>query len=219
MSQIFHRSTNTLARVSIFGAVFLIVLFAYGAWQVNMSSYFTDAKLPLVQPVPFSHKHHTTQLGIDCRYCHTSVENSYFAGIPPTHTCMSCHSKVWVNAPILAPVRESYRTDRSLEWARVNSLPGFAYFNHSIHIYKGIGCTTCHGQIGEMPITWRDQTLYMRWCIDCHKHPEQKVRPRARVFDAVYTPPPDQIEMGRRLVKEYRILDATRLTSCETCHR
>lgn len=219
MAQIFHRSTNTLARLSIFGGLFIVVLFAYVAWQVNMSSYFTDTKLPLDQPVPFSHKHHTAQLGIDCRYCHTSVENSYFAGIPATHTCMSCHSQVWLNAPLLAPVRESYRTNHSIEWARVNALPGFVYFNHSIHIHKGVGCTTCHGQIGEMPITWKDQSLYMRWCINCHQHPERYVRPRSQVFEAVYNPPSDQIEMGRRLVKEYEIKDAAYLISCETCHR
>ena len=216
MSQIFHRSTNALARASIYGAVLIIALIGYVSWQVNQSSYFTYIGEPLPQPVPFSHAHHTSQLGIDCRYCHASVESSWFAGIPPTHTCMSCHSQIWTNAAILEPVRESYRTDKSILWARVNALPDFVYFNHSIHIHKGIGCTTCHGQIGKMPITWRGHTLYMRWCINCHNHPERYVRPKKDVFDAVYTPPSDQIALGTRLVKEYKI---KRLTSCDTCHR
>ncbi len=216
MAQIFHRSTNTLSRLSIYGALFIIVLTGFVSWQVNESAYFTYAKLPLQQPVPFSHKHHAGELGIDCRYCHTSVEDSSFAGIPPTHTCMSCHSKIWVGSPMLGPVRESYRTDQSIEWARVNAVPDFVYFDHSIHVHKGIGCTTCHGQVGEMPITWRENSLYMRWCLDCHNHPERYVRPREHVFDAVYKPPPDQLAVGERLVQEYKI---KKLTSCDTCHR
>ena len=170
MAQIFHPSTNTISRVTIYGALFIIAFGSWVAWEVNQSPYYTEAKLPLEQPVPFSHKHHANELGIDCRYCHTSVETSSFAGLPPTSTCMTCHSQIWTNSAMLEPVRASYQTDRSLEWARVNSLPGFVYFNHSIHVKKGIGCTTCHGQVGEMPITWKEHTLYMRWCIDCHKH-------------------------------------------------
>ncbi|HET7099635.1 MAG TPA: cytochrome c3 family protein [Terriglobia bacterium] len=216
MSQIFHRSMNAIAKVSIYGIVILVALVGYISWQVNQSSYFTYIKRPIPQPVPFSHAHHTAQLGIDCRYCHTSVENSWYAGLPPTHTCMSCHSQLWTNAAMLEPVRASYRTGESIVWNRVNSVPDFAYFNHSIHISKGIGCTTCHGQLGKMPITWRQNTLYMRWCIDCHKHPERYVRPKKDVFDPVYTPPANQIAMGRKLVKEYKIKS---LTSCDTCHR
>lgn len=216
MSQIFHRSMNAVARASIYGIVIIVALIGYISWQVNQSSYYTYIKRPLPQPVPFSHEHHTAQLGIDCRYCHTSVENSWYAGIPPTHICMSCHSQLWTNAAMLQPVRESYRTGESIMWNRVNAVPDFAYFNHSIHISKGIGCTTCHGQLGEMPITWRQNTLYMRWCINCHKHPERYVRPKKDVFDPIYTPPADQIAMGRKLVKEYNIKS---FTSCETCHR
>jgi hypothetical protein len=149
MAQIFHRSTNTIARASIFGAVFLAGLLGYLAYEVNQSAYYTEINVARQQPVPFSHKHHVTDDGIDCRYCHTSVENSSFAGIPPTHTCMTCHSQIWVNAPMLEPVRASYRTGKSLEWTRVNALPEFVYFDHSIHINKGVGCTTCHGEIGR----------------------------------------------------------------------
>jgi len=219
MAQIFHRSTNTISRVSIYGAVFIAAALGYLGWAVTESPYFTDVNVPREQPVPFSHKHHVKDDGIDCRYCHTSVEKSSFAGIPSTHICMSCHSRLWAKSPILEPVRLSYQTDKSLEWTRVNAVPDFAYFDHSIHIHKGVGCTTCHGPIGEMPLTWRANTLYMRWCIDCHKHPERFVRRREDVFKADYQPPQDQLALGRRLVKEYKIKDATQLTDCYTCHR
>jgi len=219
MAQIFHRSTNTISRVSIYGAVFIAAALGYLGWAVTESPYFTDVNVPREQPVPFSHKHHVTDDGIDCRYCHTSVEKSSFAGIPSTHICMSCHSRLWTTSPMLEPVRLSYQTDKSLEWTRVNAIPDFAYFDHSIHIHKGVGCTTCHGPVGEMPLTWRANTLYMRWCIDCHNHPERFVRRREDVFKADYQPPQDQLALGRRLVKEYKIKDATQLTDCYTCHR
>lgn len=219
MAQIFHRSTNTISKVSIYGAVFLLAAGGILTWVVGQSPYLTDANVALQQPVPFSHKHHVSELGIDCRYCHTTVEKSSFAGIPPSHTCMSCHSQIWADSPMLAPVRVSYQTNRSLEWNRVNALPDFAYFDHSIHIHKGIGCTTCHGPVGQMPLTWRANTLYMRWCIDCHNHPERSVRRREDVFNAAYVPPPDQLQLGRRLVKEYKIKSPRELTDCYTCHR
>jgi hypothetical protein len=216
MSQVFHHSTNTLSRVSIFGGIF-IVGFVVWAWaELNASTYATRAKVPVDQPVPFSHEHHVGGLGIDCRYCHTSVENSSFAGIPPTKTCMNCHSQIWVNAPMLEPVRQSFRTDQSLRWIRVHDLPDYVYFNHSIHVAKGVGCTTCHGQIDKMPLTWQESSLQMSWCLDCHRHPEEYVRPKSEVFSVEYKPPPNQVEIGRSLVKEYHIQS---LTSCSTCHR
>jgi hypothetical protein len=219
MAQLFHRSTNTLSRVSIYGAIFIIAALGYLAWAINDSSYFTDVNEPRQQPVPFSHKHHVSDDGIDCRYCHTTVEKSSFAGVPSTHICMSCHSRLWTNAAILEPVRESATTNRSIEWTRVNALPQFVYFDHSIHVNKGVGCTTCHGPVGEMPLTWRANTLYMRWCIDCHKHPEAYVRPREEVFNPNYVAPPDQAGLGRKLVEAYKIKDPTQLTDCYTCHR
>ncbi|MGA2631369.1 MAG: cytochrome c3 family protein [Terriglobia bacterium] len=219
MAQIFHPSTNTLSRLSLYGAVFLAGLAGYVVYRVNQSAYLTDVNVALQQPVPFSHKHHVSELGIDCRYCHTSVEKSSFAGVPPSHTCMSCHSQIWTKSEMLEPVRTSYRTNTSLRWARVNALPDFAYFDHSIHVNKGVGCTTCHGPIGEMPLTWRAETLYMRWCLDCHRHPERFVRRREDVFKADYAPPSDQLALGRRLVKEYKIKDVKQLTDCYTCHR
>src|SRR5690349_18945426 len=211
MAQIFHRSTNTLSKVSIFGAVFIIAAVAVGIGIVIRSPYLTEARVVREQPVPFSHKHHVSGIGIDCRYCHTSVEDSSFAGIPPTKTCMNCHSQIWRTSPMLEPVRESFRTDKSIRWIRVHDLPDFVYFNHSIHVARGVGCTTCHGPINRMPLTWQEASLQMSWCLDCHRHPERFVRPKSEVFSVTYLPPSDQLELGRKLVKEYRIQS---LTSC-----
>ncbi|MBI4164560.1 MAG: cytochrome c3 family protein [Acidobacteria bacterium] len=219
MGQIFHPSTNTISRLSLYGAVFIAAIVAYAAYRVNQSPYITEVNVAVQQPVPFSHKHHVTELGIDCRYCHSTVETSAFAGIPPTHTCMTCHSQIWRSADMLEPVRASYRTDQSLAWTRVNSVPDFVYFDHSIHVKKGVGCTTCHGPIGEMPLTWRAETLYMRWCLDCHRAPERYIRRREDVFKADYKPPSNQLELGRKLVVEYNIKPVKLLEDCYTCHR
>jgi hypothetical protein len=216
MSQIFHRSTNTIARVSIFGAVFFVAGLLGLLAEVNRSPWVTEARTAREQPIQFSHERHVAGNGIDCRYCHTSVEESSFAGIPPTKTCMNCHSQIFANSPFLEPVRDSFRTGRSIEWMRVHDLPDFVYFNHSIHVHKGVGCTTCHGQVDRMPLMWQEQSLQMEWCLDCHRNPERYVRPRADVFSVTYQPPPDQIALGQRLVAEYQI---QKLTSCSTCHR
>ena len=216
MPQIFHRSTNTYSRVSIFGAVFFLgfLLWLFGAW--SRSSWATQAGVAREQPVPFSHSHHVGEVGLECRYCHTSVETSGFANLPPTKTCMNCHSQIWNTSPTLEPVRESFRSDRSIAWTRVHDLPDFAYFDHSIHVNKGVGCETCHGRVDKMPLTWQKASLQMEWCLDCHRHPEQYVRPREAVFQMGYEPPVDQETLGRQLVKEYKIQS---LTSCSTCHR
>jgi hypothetical protein len=216
MPQIFHRSTNTYSKVSIFGAVFIlgILLWIFGAW--SRSPWATLAGVAREQPVPFSHAHHVGDLGLDCRYCHTSVETSGFANIPPTKTCMNCHSQIWNTSPTLEPVRASFRTNLSIPWTRVHDLPDFAYFDHSIHVNKGVGCETCHGRIDKMPLTFQKASLQMEWCLDCHRHPERHVRPREAVFQMGYEPPIDQETLGRRLVKEYKIQS---LTSCSTCHR
>jgi hypothetical protein len=216
MAQIFHRSTNTIARVSIYGAVILIALLGYGVDLVNKTSYVTEVHNARPQPVPFSHKHHAGELGLDCRYCHASVEVSSSAGMPPTQTCMTCHSQIWTNAAILEPVRASYRDSTPISWTRVNAVPDFVYFNHSIHIAKGVGCTTCHGPIAEMNITWKDESLYMRWCLECHNAPQNYLRPRSEVFNPFYQPPKDQVALGERLVKEYKVQS---LVNCTTCHR
>jgi hypothetical protein len=216
MSQIFHHSTNLISRVSIYGGVFILALLGYALYEIALSPWYTEQNVARQQPVPFSHKHHAGELGIDCRYCHTSVEKSSFAGLPPTQTCMTCHSQIWTTAPMLEPVRASYRDNVSLSWTRVNALPEFVYFDHSIHVSKGIGCTTCHGPIADMPLTYRAGTLYMSWCLDCHRQPEKYVRRRSDVFNADYVPPANQLELGRKLVKDYKIKS---LQNCSTCHR
>jgi len=219
MPQVFHRSSNTLAKVSIFGAVFLIAALGWGLDQLNRSSYMTRAMEAREQPVPFSHKHHVGQLGIDCRYCHTSVEQTAYAGIPPTKTCMNCHSQIWTNADMLEPVRASFRTDQSIRWVKVHDLPDFVYFNHSIHVQKGIGCASCHGRVDHMNLTWQQNSLQMEWCINCHRNPEQYIRPKDQVFNMEWTPPNgDQLALGRKLVKDYDI-QVRLLTNCSTCHR
>ncbi len=218
MAQIFHPSMKVVAKASIVGFAIFVVVFTVVAVLMYRSAYYTTASEPREQAVPFSHKHHVSGLGLDCRYCHTSVEQTAFAGIPPTSTCMTCHSQVWTGSPMLAPVRESYRTNTPLRWTRVNDLPDFVFFNHSIHIAKGIGCQTCHGQVDEMPLTWRQESLYMAWCLDCHRAPEKNIRPRSEVFNMKYKAPDNQDELGQRLVKEYKV-NTKQLTDCSICHR
>ncbi|MGH9729493.1 MAG: cytochrome c3 family protein [Candidatus Acidiferrales bacterium] len=216
MPQIFHPSTNTISRVSIYGCVVIVAFLSFALYEIGQSPYYTEQNIPQPQPVPFSHRHHAAELGIDCRYCHDTVETSAFAGMPSTQTCMTCHSQIWTNSSMLEPVRDSYETGRSISWTRVNALPEFAYFDHSIHVAKGIGCTTCHGRVGTMALTWRATTMQMSWCLGCHRQPEKYVRPRDQVFNVNYAPPPNQLALGRKLVREYKI---QRLTSCDTCHR
>jgi hypothetical protein len=202
--------------VSVFGGIAVIILLLTLVAAINRSSYVTEVGVARAQPVQFSHKHHVSDDGIDCRYCHTSVENSSSAGVPSTRICMNCHTQIWPDSPALEPVRESFRTGRSLEWTRVHNLPGFAYFDHSIHINKGVGCVTCHGRVDQMPLMWRENTLYMEWCLECHRNPERFVRPREHVFSMDWQPPSDQIALGKKLVQQYKI---EKLTSCSVCHR
>jgi len=158
-------------------------------------------------------------MGIDCRYCHTSVEKAAYANIPPTKTCMNCHSQIWKESPELAPVQESWRTGRSIEWVKVYDLPDYVYFNHSIHVAKGVGCETCHGRIDQMPLVSQHPTLQMSWCLECHRAPERYIRPREDVFKMGYVPAGRQEEIGERLKKEYGIRPVFELTDCGTCHR
>jgi formamidopyrimidine-DNA glycosylase len=216
MAQIFHRSSNSLAKVSIVGALLAAGGVLWAAYKIDQGSFNTLVDVAREQPVPFSHKHHVTDDGLDCRYCHTSVETSAFAGIPPTETCMGCHSQIWNTAEILEPVRASLRSGKSLEWTRVHDLPDFVYFNHSIHVNKGIGCSTCHGRIDQMPLTRKVNTLFMQWCIECHRNPEKYIRPRDQVFNMAYQYPDNQEELGRQLMADYK---AQSLTDCVTCHR
>ncbi len=216
MAQIFHRSFNVLSKVSIFGGVFFVAVLGLAWAKFVRSDYVTGLGVVRDQPVPFSHQHHVGGLGIDCRYCHASVESAAFAGMPATKVCMNCHAQIWADSPMLEPVRESYRTGQSLAWNRVHRLPDFVFFDHSIHVKKGVGCATCHGRVDEMPLTRQTASLYMEWCLDCHRRPERFVRPRELVFDMAWGEPPDQMQAGLELVKAYKI---QRHTDCSTCHR
>ena len=216
MPQIFRRSANTLSKLSLAALLIVVGSLIFTAILVGRSSYVTRAQEFVEQPVQFSHLHHVKDDGIDCRYCHTSVETSAFAGIPPTKTCMNCHSQIWSQAPILEPVRSSFREDRPMRWIRVHDLPDFVYFNHSIHIKKGMGCESCHGRIDEMPLTLQQNSLQMEWCLACHRNPEKFVRPRSEIFTMGYKPPVPQAMIGPQLVEEYAINPNT---SCSTCHR
>jgi len=230
--QIFHRSTNTISRATIYGAVFALAALLGALYEVQSSPYITYAGVAHEQPVPFSHQHHVAALGIDCRYCHTSVETSSFAGIPPTKTCMNCHSQIWTNAKVLEPVRESYRTGKSLEWVRANDLPDFVYFNHSIHIAKGVGCNTCHGPVDRMPKMYNYASLQMEWCLNCHRNTEEYLRPKDQVFNMRYEQPSnghpvvvdgkaytEQVALGHDLMQKYHLRTVADITSCSTCHR
>jgi hypothetical protein len=218
MPQVFHRSSNTLARLSLVTVGAVVVSGVLIGSNLSRSPYVTQVGAPVDQPVPFSHKHHVKELGIDCRYCHNTAETSAVASVPSTHTCMSCHSQVWTNSPLLEPVRQSYLEGKPIEWNKVYDLPDFVYFNHSIHIQKGIGCDTCHGPIHEMNITYKAQPLSMSWCLDCHRQPEKYIRPREEVFNYEYKPPKNQLELGKKLVEEYGIRKE-QLTDCSVCHR
>ena len=234
MAQIFHPSTNTIAKASIFGAVVLVGAALVLALEMTRSPYVTRVNVPLEQPVQFSHEHHVRGLGIDCRYCHVSVETAAFAGMPSTKTCMTCHSQVWTNAPLLEPVRASWRDDKPLQWSRVHDLPDFVQFNHSIHVQKGIGCYSCHGEVDRMPLMWKVHSLHMEWCLDCHRAPEKHIRPRDKVFEMSEWLPPDnrdRIEAGKELVEKYLVrsgmigdphkdLEAnpSQLMNCSICH-
>jgi hypothetical protein len=217
MAQVFPRAANAIAKASIAVGVFVVlVLGALVLGVIPRSSYATRQQEAREQPVPFYHRHHVGGMGIDCRYCHTAVDKSAVAGIPPTKTCMNCHSQIWSQSPTLEPVRASFRTDTSIEWVKVHDLPDFVYFNHSAHVNKGVGCSTCHGRIDTMSYVWQERSLLMEWCLECHRQPERYLRPKSEVYNPAYRPPANQLELGRRLAKEY---DVKTQVTCSTCHR
>ena len=217
MSQLFRPGANTFAKASVVAGLLLAVGGGGILLNIERTSYVTNVNVPREQPVMFTHKHHVAGVGLDCRYCHTSVEVSSSAGIPPTETCMGCHSQIWSEAPILEPVRDSWRTGKSIQWNRVHDLPQFVYFNHSIHVTKGsMGCATCHGRVDQMPMVWKENTLLMEWCLDCHRAPEKYIRPKDQVFNMEYKPEGDQAALGAKLVAEYKV---RKLTDCSVCHR
>jgi len=219
MAQIFHPATTPYARLSILAAV----LAAAGGVGLMMaferSPYRTNEGVVYEQPIPFSHDHHTAALGIDCRYCHTTVEREASANIPATQVCMNCHIEIWKDSPMLEPVRASFRDNVAIEWNRVHDLPDFVYFNHSIHVAKGVGCETCHGDVTKMPLIARGAPLQMSWCLECHRNPEKFVRPPEEVFNFDWEPPADDPDYGAKRVEAAGIDGERRLTSCSTCHR
>ncbi len=219
MAQIFHRGANNIAKASIFVGIVLAGVAGLVFMQVSRSGYITGRYLEKQQPVQFSHKHHVGDDGIDCRYCHTAVETSYTAGIPPTATCMNCHNEIWADSEYLEPVRASYRNNTPIEWERVHDLPEYAYFNHSIHIAKGVGCSTCHGQIDNMPAVYQENTLQMEWCLSCHRDPAQYIRPKSEIYNMDWNNGNLTAEERQQLAADYKIRSELMLTSCSTCHR
>ena len=206
-----------IAKAGVIGAILMIMAGAAFWWGESRTDYQTGVGWMLDQPVPFSHEHHVAGLGIDCRFCHSSVEQSAAAGLPPTYSCMTCHSQVWTKAAMLAPVRDSLAENRAIRWNRVNDLPDYVYFNHAIHVAKGVGCASCHGELDRMPLTAKAHAFTMRFCLDCHRDPGPELRPRAALFDLHWqrgdgTPTPRQLP-------DFYHLGGRRLTDCTICHR
>jgi len=218
MPRTFHPATNTIAKSSCIIVPILVLATVCAGYMLEKSPYVAAQDLPIEQQVPFSHKHHVGGLGIDCRYCHTSVDKSEFAGVPPTKTCVSCHSQLWTGSNMLKPVRDSWSSGKPLEWNRVHNLPQYVNFAHDIHIAKGVGCSTCHGAVQDMPLTWQADTLQMSWCLNCHRNPEKYIRPREEVFNTYYVPPPNQTELGKKLLKDYHVRSSEAITQCAICH-
>jgi hypothetical protein len=220
MAQFFHKSANNIARISMIAAVILAGVAGYVYTQVARSSYLTGRYIEKQQPVQFSHKHHSGDDGIDCRYCHSTVETTPNAGMPPTQTCMNCHNQIWSDSPYLEPVRASFRENKPIEWERVHDLPEYAYFNHSIHVSKGVGCASCHGDISSMPAVYQENTLQMEWCLSCHRDPAPNIRPQSEIYNTSWNPgditPEQQTEVQEK-IKNLR--SSEMLTSCSTCHR
>ena len=219
MRQLFAPGADAIFRlVLICGCGFFVacavVLIAYAH-----SDYAGGVGVAPAQPVPFSHKHHSGELGLDCRNCHESVEAQATAGLPPTHTCMTCHSQIWTGSSMLAPVRDSLADHVPLQWARVNRLPDYVYFNHSIHVVKGIGCSSCHGAMDSMQLTYPAKHFAMEFCLSCHRAPQNFIRPAAEVWNMHWRPAPDQSKLGATLVALDHVAAPTRLTDCSTCHR
>ena len=216
MPQLFSPAADTIARTVLVALVLAPAVAFAAMWGWERSDYLTGRHLTVEQPVPFSHQHHVGELGIDCRYCHASVENSRFAGMPSSHVCMSCHSQIWTNAAMLAPVRESLATGRPLRWNRVNNLPDYVYFDHSVHVKNGVPCEACHGRVHEMPLMRQAAPLTMGWCVSCHKDPNPRLVSPERVFDTRLGEPDDPLDAARKYVRHAHTRG---LTDCSVCHR
>jgi len=206
-----NRLREIVAVVAVMVPVYLVLLIAYG-----LSPRTTAVGYMPEQPVPYSHALHVGQLGIDCRYCHTTVEKAAFAAIPPTATCMNCHQNIRRESPKLLPVRESYATGLPVAWIKVHDLPDYVYFNHSAHVSRGVGCASCHGRVDKMETVYQAEPLSMAWCLDCHRRPERPLRPVEFVTAMDWTPNEDPVALGSRLRQERGINPST---DCSTCHR
>jgi hypothetical protein len=213
----FTPRANLLVKVAFAAVATIVVLLPASAWFWQASHYARNMNAPTAQTVPFSHAHHVSGLGVDCRYCHNSVETAATAGMPTTYVCMTCHSQIWTNAEILAPVRQSLSSDRPIEWRRVTDLPDYVYFDHSAHIANGVGCASCHGDVARMPLTWKAKTLTMQFCLDCHRNPGPNLRPRDKIFDTSWRRDPDTAT-PEALMAQYHI-GARNLAECSICHR
>jgi len=199
------------------GAVYVPTVVAFGLSAESLNLGYAPR-----QPVDYSHALHAGELGMDCRYCHTTVEDAGFAAIPPTQTCMNCHSQIRNNSPKMERVLESYATGKPIEWIKVHDLADYAYFNHSVHVNKGVGCTTCHGRVDQMEIVYQHAPLSMGWCIDCHRQPEKYLRPVEEVTNMAWKPEDvgkTQMQIGLELKQKYNIHGEAYMTSCSLCHR
>jgi hypothetical protein len=218
VAQLFSPSANAISRLSLVGLVLLLALVLGGMLLHPWTDYATGVSHMIDQPVPFSHEHHVAGLGIDCRFCHMHAQEAATAGMPTTQTCMTCHASVWTNAAALEPVRQSHQSGEPIAWSRVHDVPDFAYFNHAVHVNNGIGCVECHGHVERMPLMAKTATLHMRWCLDCHRHPDVHLRP----VDQLYDTSPDAAPVDRRqtaaLTQQYQ-LELEGLLSCSACHR
>ena len=215
MRALFPPWTNTVVRLVLLVLALAIVGALAGLLTFVRSPLFTGQLQPVTQPIQFDHRHHVGDDGIDCRYCHETVETAASAGFPATEVCMSCHAQIWNQSPLLATVRASYFTGRPLVWRRVYELPDFVYFNHSIHVNKGVGCVTCHGRVDRMPEVMKVASLSMQWCLDCHRDPAPHLRPRRFITDLAWATD-EPVSVGRQVAKENHV--QTR-TSCTACHR
>ncbi len=219
MARYFHHRANIWARGILLAVPMIAAVAGMVGFWIQQSPYVTAQDIFVNQPVPFSHEHHVSGLGIDCRFCHTSVDKSSHAGVPPTKTCISCHNQIWTNAPMLEPVRQSWRTGEPIQWNKVHRLPEYVYFNHQAHVEHGVGCSTCHGDVQKMPLMKQAAPLTMSWCLDCHRDPAKFVRPRDEVFNMDYKAPANQAELGKQLVDKYKIRSPQAMMDCWTCHR
>ena len=189
MAQVFDRSSNALARMSLVLTGLIVIALGVALNSLQRSPWVTRQGQRPDQPVPFSHKHHVEGLGLQCQYCHTQVEKAAYAGVPPTKTCINCHAQIWTNAELLEPVRQSWATGASIQWIRVHDLPDYVYFNHDIHVNKGIGCASCHGRVDEMPLMYQQNTLQMEWCLNCHRNPAANLRPTSEIYNMAWAGP------------------------------